>query len=1027
MSVSHHPESEDPFQTAVHHAAHLLPAQGPIGVFIHHNTLHAFEHLTFEEAVVEAGKVYNCQPFMSAEWFRQEYSRGRIKDVDIKAIIEAETPQESRIAETVSWRAFKTALLLYPIHEVEGAGLRWHLNETGALWRFRQEVDHSTRDRLKSDILEWLQNAPERLTERVGALPDEWDQQSLQQLIKSNPAKVAVRALWTTCRRVTHKANLDRFQSVPKTLVRHRDFLYFGGLGDCDALVHPFLIRFCGAYLDQGLAEQNMPGRQEGLFQNFLALYGEASGILPYWLQGARNVLNDLSHRNLSGTESAKESLALLGVKPEQFQQYLLETSLALKGWAGMIHQSHERPDRLNLEVVPASLTDFLAIRLILERFALQWLLSNSGRQAKLNEIPEIFGQPPVPPVSVDSWAFQLFQVAQFLALTPKQILEWTPEQTDEILGAIYEFDDLERRRLLHLAYERRFKAITLDALALHHVNQPVAPKFQAIFCIDEREESTRRHLEEVAPECETFGTLGFFAVPMYFKAVHEPHPVALCPAVIRPRHLVREVANPSKEQEAARQANFRRSLGKVELGVHRGSHTLTLGGILNSGLGLITASPALFRVLFPWRAGQMQRSLRKRLLPSDTRLLIERDPTEPTDKDGILLGFSVEEMADIVALMLENIGLIKDFAPLVLVMGHGSSSLNNPHEAAHDCGACGGGRGGPNARSFAWMANHKPVRQLLAQRGLVLPEQTQFVGAYHNTCDDEVDLYDLQDLSETHMNALEKAIVALNEARARDAQERCRRFDSASFELSPRAALVHVEERAEDLAQPRPEYGHATNASCIMGRRSRTRGLFLDRRAFLVSYDPTQDDDQGTILGRQLRSVVPVGAGISLEYYFSFVDNAGYGCGTKLPHNITGMLGVMDGHSSDLRTGLPLQMVEIHEPVRLLAVIETKKSVIEAIVGREEAVRRLVSNRWVQIALLDPDSQEISVLEVSCPAKGTNQGGSITGWTTYVPEVSRLPHVSHSFEWFHKHSEHLEFAEVEETKPQVREEAGRC
>ena len=123
-------------------------------------------------------------------------------------------------------------------------------------------------------------------------------------------------------------------------------------------------------------------------------------------------------------------------------------------------------------------------------------------------------------------------------------------------------------------------------------------------------------------------------------------------------------------------------------------------------------------------------------------------------------------------------------------------------------------------------------------------------------------------------------------------------------------------------MAQPRPEYGHATNAFCIVGRRERTRGLFLDRRAFLVSYDPARDHD-GALLARIMAAVVPVVAGISLAYYFSYVDPSGYGCGTKLPHNVTSLLGVMDGAQSDLRTGLPWQMVEIHEPTRLAIVVE--------------------------------------------------------------------------------------------------------
>src|SRR6185437_3845567 len=176
------------------------------------------------------------------------------------------------------------------------------------------------------------------------------------------------------------------------------------------------------------------------------------------------------------------------------------------------------------------------------------------------------------------------------------------------------------------------------------------------------------------------------------------------------------------------------------------------------------------------------------------------------------------------------------------------------------------------------------------------------------------------------HREILEQAIDSLEEARRRNAHERCRRFESAPLSLMPEEALRHVEGRAEDLSQTRPEYGHATNAICVVGRRSRTRGLFLDRRAFLTSYDSSQDDAASSTLAGLLRAVVPVCAGISLEYYFSSVDPTGYGCGTKLPHNITALLGVMDGAQSDLRTGLPWQMVEIHEPVRLGVVVEASR-----------------------------------------------------------------------------------------------------
>ena len=160
------------------------------------------------------------------------------------------------------------------------------------------------------------------------------------------------------------------------------------------------------------------------------------------------------------------------------------------------------------------------------------------------------------------------------------------------------------------------------------------------------------------------------------------------------------------------------------------------------------------------------------------------------------------------------------------------------------------------------------------------------------------------------------------------------------------------------DFTQVHPEWGHATNSSMIVSRRLLTQGLFLDRRTFLQSYDPTQDPD-GAILERILTAVVPVAAGIGLEYYFSRVDNCRYGCGTKVPHNITGLIGVMDGAQSDLRIGLPWQMVWVHEPMRLTFIVEAHPSVVASIVQRHRGLQKLFDHHWAHLLVLDFRSGE--------------------------------------------------------------------
>jgi uncharacterized protein YbcC (UPF0753/DUF2309 family) len=456
-----------------------------------------------------------------------------------------------------------------------------------------------------------------------------------------------------------------------------------------------------------------------------------------------------------------------------------------------------------------------------------------------------------------------------------------------------------------------------------------------------------------------------------------------------------------SLDGSGLRQADARRRMGRLFHHVHLQTRTAA-GGFVAGLLGSITSLPLVLRILFPRATAKMGGLFRRVVDPLKTQLRLERTTSQPGPQ-GDALGYTIEEMAKIVEGGLQAIGLTKNFAPLVFIMGHGSGSLNNPHEAAYDCGACGGGPGGPNARALAAMANEPRVRALLSQRGLTIPKDVFFIGGFHNTCDDSLVYYDLDPLPPSRWNLFTRAKDALDQARLADAHERCRRFESASFSLSPLGALKHVENRSEDLSQVRPEYCHATNAVCIVARRARTRGMFLDRRSFLTSYDPTIDDEQTSILAGLLAAVIPVCAGINLEYYFSAVDNPGYGCGSKLPHNLTSLVGVMEGAESDLRTGLSAQMIEIHEPVRILFLVETTPAAMLSIMERNPTINELVRNCWVQLSLLDPRSDQLKIF-------------ANDEFQPYFPEDISLPVVAKSADWYRGWRKHLGYAEIDQS-----------
>ena len=618
---------------------------------------------------------------------------------------------------------------------------------------------------------------------------------------------------------------------------------------------------------------------------------------------------------------------------------------------------------------------------------------------------------------SVSRSVWRLFSLMQHLGICGDGLRTLKSAQIETLFRCLKQVDDPENSGFLWLqAYEHHYHNEIFNATVHNHPkeplhnfrgSQPSLADAQLIFCMDDREEAMRRHLEEINPNIETLGAAAFFNVIMNWQGLDDLTAKASCPVVATPVHKIREIAQ--TEQKTQKEKHDERRHKRLCL--HNWVHQKARRNLLTTAVLMLVTLPVTFSVLLgkifaPLGFSKLSHRIKQSIdlsVGTDIQFTAEQALNDKTASCN-QAGFTEEEQIDRVEQFLRSIGLVRDYSTFVVTIGHGSISQNNPHRSAYNCGACSGRNSGPNARVFAAMANRPEIRRALAKRGLSIPDSCWFLGAMHNTADETILWYDTEKIPTALQTDFSRLQANVQEATLYSAQERCRKFASAPKKPSLKEAYQHVIMRTQDLSQVRPELGHVTNAVAFIGRRSLTRGVFWDRRAFLISYDYTTDPSS-QILEAILLSAGPVGAGINLEYYFSMVDNQGYGCGPKTLHNVSGLLGVMEGGSSDLRTGLPWQMLDIHEAMRLQVIVEAKVETLVAIYQRQPPLQELVGKGWILLSAKDPDSDDIFVFKPD------------QGFVRWKGKRSALPEVSRSPEWYFDHYTHLSPATVKETQ----------
>ncbi len=482
-------------------------------------------------------------------------------------------------------------------------------------------------------------------------------------------------------------------------------------------------------------------------------------------------------------------------------------------------------------------------------------------------------------------------------------------------------------------ANETKYRLPLLKQLRAEKLSKSNSPSAQLIFCIDVRSEPFRRALEKTG-NYETFGFAGFFGIPVEIKNAVTHSRYSSCPVLLKPKHIVTETPNCTHQE---RRKYYTKN--NFELLYQALKYNFTTAFALVEMLGILSGTWMFVRSFIPSLANKINQ-------------LIRSDNNYTPSLDNI----SFSDQCLYAESALRMIGLTQNFAPLVVLCGHGSATENNAFATALDCGACGGRHGASNARILAAILNDVKVRKILTQKQILIPEDTIFMAAEHNTTNDEVILYNSENI-----HGIDELNQDLIKAGNINSKFRC---DQMKVEGESRQTNL----RSIDWSEARPEWGLARNAAFIIAPRSLTKNIDLEARCFLHSYDYAQDID-GSSLNVILTAPMIVAQWINAQYLFSTLNNVSYGAGSKITKNITGKIGVMQGNASDLMTGLPLQSVYIsdtqayHEIQRLMTVVYAPRVMIDKIISKQYILKKLFGNSWVQLTCIDPSDNQVYFL----------------------------------------------------------------
>lgn len=916
----------------VNRAGLVIAHYWPMTTFVHHNPIRSLESLKFHEAVKVAERLIKGRGYLSNEQYRQLVKTGRIGRKQLDAAVQALARDEALVLgrrKLTHFDVLRAHILLgitAPSNETVPALVdrAWIVNDIDTFAQNFSDGVENPRVLRKFSSAE-IRKLAERLAPKV-ELPDEAGKIGKEMTLLS------------CCDKLFHK--------------------------QLEWLVNKELIKWCEAFLDEGHSPLPMPYRERGFYRGWKTL-----AALEWSPCGILNSGKKIESLPDSPEEALIAHLDALGIPAELSQDYLSLELTSLCGWASFINWRAEHSHYEWQLAYPIDLVQYLAVRLFYVRELLdQVCKSELGVDGKYHALVSYLRSNRVEAVRPGlietgrlAAAWRIATLSTALQVSAQDLEAAESNDLHRLLDWMDEFPESDHGPVWLSAHEACYQEELIGKLK-ESVNNTEAndmeksrPLAQCMFCIDVRSEPFRRNLESVG-NYETIGFAGFFGIPMRCRALNQNHLTDQLPVIVQPKYTVHEVVRENQKEQLARHNVGAGVIHTIQEMLHdMKSHVLTPYVMVES-LGWLFGVQLFGRTLFPQLYRKWRAWFATKIAPPVGTLMA-------ADRNDKGLGLTAEEQRTTIETVLKMMGLVKNFGRLVVVCGHCSQSDNNPYEAALNCGACGGNSGKPNARLLAAMANKPHVREHLAKNGIVVPEDTHFIGAVHNTTTDQVELFDIEDLPETHRRDLEQLEADLKEAAIRTNRERCMKLPGAGKDLSAKRVVQEVGRRAGDWSETRPEWGLAGNAAFIIGNRTLTKDLNLEGRVFLNSYDYLVDST-GSLLEGIMMGPMVVGQWINAEHYFSATDTEVFGSGSKIYHNVVGRIGIMSGPQSDLRTGLAWQSmmngeIPYHEPLRIMVVIEAPRDRILDIVKRQAILKQLCDNEWIHLIAVDRQAEE--------------------------------------------------------------------